>query len=414
MPGYVVKGSSTVKLVKVEGKLEVGRNATIRAETGRKVVVDGEAHFEGPVTLDCDFECKSMRVEGRGYGPGGDVNMKGNLVVHGRADLNASVRVAGEIVAEDLDVAGHLRSGSLMSKRLRVGGHLTVDGNLKAETVDVGGHMSVTKNVDLTGLRVGGHAKIGGGRIAGEIKVRGHFTTERKLDFGQFQVYGYLRLPAGSNGESLSAMGKVEFEGDATCREIEISGVGKAKGDFAADNVKVNGKLDTSGSLRVSGKLEVYGAAEVKKNLECETISVGGRLVAESVTSTGTADVGGQLWTAQGLKAKTVLVGSGSRVNGPIVGETVEVGGGIDTSGLWGLATSWRTIGQMTRVGDVWGREVRIDRYSQVKRIYAEVVKMQAGSIADEVNYTKEADVPKGSRVEKPPKKVDKLANPPL
>lgn len=413
MSETLVQRNSAATLGRIEGGLRAGANARLIAADGKTITVAGGAYFEGPVTIDCDFECQSMQVDGRGWGPGGDVIVKGDLNVHGSADINASVKVDGEVRAEDFDVAGHLLSGSLISKRLRVGGHLTTKGSLRAETVDVGGHMTVTDEVDLVGLRVGGHAEIGGGKISGEIKARGHFTTTRKLVYGRVQVYGHLRLPAGSSGEYLSALGKVEFAGDTTCKLMEVDGAGSVNGNCTAESVKVNGKFETTGFLHASEKLEVYGAAEAKK-FECGTLLVGGRLVASSILATGQADLAGEVRTERGLKGKDVRVGTGSRVNGPIVGETVEIGKGVDLGGFWEHAARLRTMGKLTKVDDVWGGEVRIGRYSQAKRIYGEVIKMQAGSMADEVQYTREADLPQGSRVEKPPKKVDKLPSPPL
>jgi len=414
MSDSAVGAGTTAKLGKIEGELKVGRGARIIPESGRRVVVTEGAYFEGPATLDCDFECKSMRVEGRGWGPGGDFVIRGALTIHGSADINASVRADGEVVSQDLDIAGHLQSGSVTSKGLRVGGHLTTRGSLRAEMVDVGGHMSITDDVDIAGLRVGGHAQIGGGKISGEIKVRGHFTTKKPLTYGQIQVYGHLRLPAGSTGEQIVALGKVELDGDTTCKVIEINGVGKVRGNCKADNLKVNGKFETTGGLRVSDKLEVNGSAETKKELECGRLFVGGRLTADSIVATGQADVAGEIWTEHGLKAKAVRIGTGSRINGPIVGETVEVGTGIDLGGFWAHATNLRSIGRMTRVDDVWGREVDINRYSQAKRVYADVVRMKSGSIADEVNYTKDVDVPDHTHVGKPPKKVERLPEPPI
>lgn len=414
MSDLKVKGGTTAKLEKVDGDLWVGKKAKIIPESGDKVVVTGGAHFEGPVTLDCDFECQSMRVEGRGWGPGGDILVHGGLTIHGSADIDASVRVDGTVMAQELDIAGHLRSGSVTSKRLRVGGHLTIEGSLKADDVDVGGHMSVTDDIDLSGLRVGGHAKIGGGRISGEVKVRGHLTTTKKLAYGQVQVYGHVRLPAGSSGEKLVALGNLEFEGDAACKVIEVNGRARAKGSCTADSVKVNGKLETGGPLRVADHLEVYGVAETKGEIECGRLSVGGRLVAGSIAAAGRAEITGEVSTDRGLKAQVLRVGAGSRVSGSIVGETVEIGTGVDLGGFWAHATNLRSMGKMTRVDDVWGKEVSVERHSQAKRIYGEVVKMQSGSMAEEVNFTKAADVPKSAHIERGPRKVDRLPEPPL
>ena len=414
MTDLVVKEGTTARVGAVDGNLSVGKNARITSESGTKVVVSGAVTLAGGVSIDCNFECKSMKLEGRGWGPAGDVRVRGDLIVHESANLDASVRVDGKVRAGDLDVAGHLRSGSLASKRLRVGGHLTTEGSLRAEEVDVGGHMTVAEEVRIAGLRVGGHAEIGGGEISGEIRVRGHFTTTKKLVYGQVQVYGHLRLPAGSSGAKLVAHGKVEFEGDAMCRVIEIDGAGSVRGSCNADSVKINGTLGASGPLRVSDQLEVYGTAQVRGELECGSLSVGGKLAANSVTSAGRADIAGEVWTSRGLKAQELRVGTGSRVNGPMVGETVEIGAGVDLGGFWASMANLRSMGRMTKVDDVWGKEVRIARYSQAKRVYGEVVRMKSGSVAEEVNYTREVDVPTSAHLESGPKKIDRIPDPPL
>ena len=413
MQDKTIEGGTTVRLGDVSGDLRVGRRATIMAEAGRKVTVAGNARFEGPVTIACDFECKAMRVEGKGFGPSGNVEVKGNLLVHGDAEIDASVDVRGDVTAERVDVGGHLEAKSITAKGVRVGGHMRVKGGLKAEDVDVGGHSTVDGEVDIANLRVGGHAEIGGGKVRGEIKVRGHFLTRGSLSYGDFQVYGHLALPGGSRGERLNALGKVEFEGDAYCRDMEVNGVANVEGSLEAERLKVNGKLDVEGSLKVSEKLQVFGAAEAEKQVVCGAVEVGGRLAADRVVSAGSAEVAGQLWTRLGLKAKEVGVGAGSRVNGPIVGESVEVGKGLVGGGFWEHMSTSHTLGRMTRVDDVHARDVRIERYSQAKKIYAETVRMQSGSMADEVSFTKEADISEGVHLEKSPRKVENLPDAP-
>jgi len=414
MPDTLVNAGTTARLGRVEGDLRVGRRATISAESGDKVVVRGTAYFEGPVDIDCSFECGKMRVEGKGFGPSGNVVVKGDLLAHGDLEIDASAEVRGTITAERIDVGGHLESVGATSKGIRVGGHMKIKGSVKAEDVDVGGHMTVEGSVEIANLRVGGHAEIGGGSIKGDIKVRGHFRTFGKLSYGTIQVYGHLTLPAGSEGESLTAHGKVDFEGDAFCKVLEVDGVANAEGDLAAENLKVNGKLDVRGSLKAKEKIEVFGSAETKREVECGTFVAGGRMAAESVIVSGRADLGGQVWTSRGLKAKEVAVGAGSRINGPVVGEIVEVGKGLMYGGFWANVSTMQTLGRLTRVDDVYGKEVSIERYSQAKRIYGETIRMQAGSMADEANYTKEADISEGVHLEKPPKKVDRLPAPPL
>jgi len=375
--------------------------------------VAGRAYFDGPVTIDCDFHCRSMRIEGRGYGPAGDVKINGNLAVDEGADLDANVRVKGSVRAGTLDVAGHLRSGLLSAHRLRVGGHLEVRGELEADEVDVGGQMTAYE-VKINNLRVGGHAKVGGGSIRGEIRVRGHFSSTKKLTFGRLQTFGNAALPEGSTGEKLSAMGRVEFEGDASCRELEVTGSAKARGELSAENVDLKGSLVASGDLRVSKRFQVWGSADISGALTCEALDVGGKLVAGRAMVTTRTSVAGEVRTSGGLKSKSVVVGKGSKVTGPIFAESVDVGSETDLGSAWGLPWWWGTLGRPTSVGDVHGGEVMIRARSRADRIFGGTVELGEGAMAEEVIYMEQVKLPQKYFLTKPPKKVGSLPGSPL
>jgi len=414
MPDQFVKTHSTAKLGRVDGDLTVGRDAIIRAESGDKVVVTGRALLEGTVTIDCNFECQSMRVEGKGFGPGGDVHINGNLMVEDTADIDASARVSGEVRAKDLDVGGHFKSGKIATTRLRVGGHLEVRGTLEATEVDIGGHMTVTEEVKINNLRVGGHAKVGGGSIDGDIRVRGHFSTSRKLVFGRFEAYGNLVLPSGSEGERLSTLGQVEFEGDSSCKELEVTGTTRARGTLTTENINLKGTLASTGDLLVSKRFQVWGTAEVGGAIECETLGVGGRLVADRASATKRADIAGELRTVQGLKSATVTVGKGSKVSGPIYAEKADVGSLADLGSVWGLPW-WRgALGRLTTVEDVHGQDVIIRSNSKAGHIFGGSVEMEDGAMAEEIVYTDQIKLPGRYFLTKPPRRVKNLPNHPF
>jgi len=378
------------------------------------VTVAGQACFDGPATIDCDFECRSMRVEGKGFGPAGDVTINGNLAVDEGADLDAAVRVAGSVRAGTLDVAGHLRSGQLSTRRLRVGGHLEVRGELAAEEVDVGGHMTAHGEVKINNLRVGGHTKIGGGSISGDIRVRGHFSTTEKLAFGRLQTFGNTVLPAGSSGERLSALGRVEFGGDASCREFDVIGSAKLRGALSTENVNVKGSLDASGDFRVSKRFQVWGSADISGALVCDALDIGGKLVAGRATVTNITTIAGEVRTNLGLKSTSVVVGKGSKVTGPIYAESVEVGSEADLGSIWGLPW-WRgTLGRPTIVGDVHGDEVTVRAHSRAEHIFGRLVELEEGAMAEEIVYTGEVKLPQKYFLTKPPKRVGSLPESPF
>jgi len=413
MAEQFVRAGSTVKLGKVDGDLIAGRRATIKAESGR-VAVTGKAHFEGDVIIDGDFECQSMRVEGKGFGPGGDVRINGSLTVEGGADIDASARVTGPVKAGDLDVGGHFRSGMLDTDRLRVGGHLETRGSLYANEVDVGGHMTVLDEVKICNLRVGGHAKIGGGSVTGDARVRGHFTTSKKFTFGRLETYGNVVLPSGSTGERLTALGRVEFEGDSFCKDLEVTGTANARDSLSAENINLKGKLFVLGDLRVSKGFQVWGEARISGALACQTLGVGGKLVADSASASDRTVIAGEVLVGHGLKSATVVVGKGSKVAGPIFAASVEVGSDADLGSVWGLPW-WRgALGRLTTVADVHGGSIMIRSNSRGGRILGRTIEMEEGAAAEEIVYTDQIKLHGRYHLSKPPRKVEQLPDNPV
>jgi len=410
----VIKRGTSAKLGKVDGDLRIGKNVKIAPESGKKIVVTGTATLEGRAIVEGSFECQSIVLKGRGWGPEGDVDVEGDLTVRGTTDLDGTLRVSGTISSGDMDVAGHMRAGSIASKRLRVGGHLEVKGRLEAGDVDVGGHMKVRDEVMIRNLNAGGHATIGGGRIDGEIKVRGHLTTERALAFGTIQVYGRTTLPAGCSGERISALGKVEFEGDADCKELVITGGAIVRGNMKSENVEVRGSLTAGGNMLVANRFGVFGAVDAKGAIECRELGVSGKLTAGKLSSSERTYIVGEVNTRSGLKSEFVAIGKGSKVTGPLIGNQVDIGKEVNLGSMWGLPWWRNAVGRITTVEDVYGRDVRIGPNSHARRVLAEVVEFADGGMAEEVNYTKELRLPKNYHLTKPPVKVASLPDSPF
>ena len=68
----------------------------------------------------------------------------------------------------------------------------------------------------------------------------------------------------------------------------------------------------------------------------------------------------------------------------------------------------------MTDVEDVYGGSVRLGPYSRSKRVFADEVLMENGSVADQVSYTGDLKLPSKYYIHQPPQKVAKLPDPPL
>jgi len=414
MTDRILKRGETATLGVVDGDLQVGRKATIKAEAGGKVVVTGDVIFDGGATLDCSLECNSVEVKAAPH-TGGTIKVNGDLTAREGVDVADSLEVSGTASAEGFDVGGHMSAGSVLSKRVRVGGHFRVKGALESDSVDVAGHLSALGKVKVVDLHVGGHAEVGGGTISGNIQVRGHIEVRSRLEYGELQTYGHVSLAGGSEGERLSVLGRVKFEGDSTCRILEVKGAAEAKGDLAAEEIDVLGMMRVTGHLAVSKGFKVLGIADVRGRVDCQKLVVEGRLNAEKVVVVDEADVSGELRTVGGMKAASIAVRRGAKVTGPLVGEQVEIG---EKPGFGQWPSVWSEvrgrIGQMTDVEDVYGRSVRIAAYSQAKRVFADEVQMDNGSIAHQVTYTKDLRLTPKYYIHLPPQKTDKLPDPPL
>src|ERR1035438_9540726 len=215
MTGRTVKRGETVMLGAVDGDLQVGRKATIKSEAGGKVVVSGDVIFDGGATVDCSLECGSVEVKAAPH-TGGTIKVNGDLTARKGVDVADSLEGSGTACAEGFDVGGHMGAGSVLSKRVRVGGPFRVKGALESDSVDVAGHLSALGKVKVVVLHVGGHAEVGGGTISGSIQVRGHIEVRSRLEYGELQTYGHVSLAGGSKGERLSVLGRVKFSGDST------------------------------------------------------------------------------------------------------------------------------------------------------------------------------------------------------
>jgi cytoskeletal protein CcmA (bactofilin family) len=146
-------------------------------------------------------------------------------------------------------------------------------------------------------------------------------------------------------------------------------------------------------------------------------LRISGKFTANKITVKEEADISGKIETKQGLKAKLVTVRSGSRCEGVLIGERVEVGKSADLSyGSWrlGLGAHWAAIGGMAKVDDVYAEQVVIGQMSRAGRIFAGTVKLEQGSSAEQVTYTNELKVDLGAAVNEPPQKVDNLPKPPF
>jgi len=410
-----VRKGSTAKLGRVEGDLGVAKGAKIVAADGKAVTVTGAAHFEGDAEVDCSLQCDSIVVD-RGV-----LKVSGDLAATRGVDVAHTVRVSGAISAEAIEVGGKMDAGSVSCKgSVRVGGIVEVAKALEADSVDVGGKIAVRGAVKLRDLSVGGMAEVGGGSIAGRATIGGIFESKAPLEFGEIRVYGKCGLPAGCKGKRISTGGKLFVGGDLSCEQVEVGGLAEVKGGLSSSKVTVNGKLNVLGSLSFTDALEIFGMGEVRGETKGVDLRVGGRLKTNKAVLSGAAEVAGEVETAVGLKAQSILVGRGSRCTGPLVGGRVELGSSEYVAANWskswaGQMASIRLVGRMTSVEDVYADEVVLGANTRCKRVFARNIQLGAGSILEQATYTGELrQGPHRVFITKPPEKVESLPPFPL
>lgn len=404
-----VPPGATVKLGHIEGELKVGNNARIQSADSTAVLVTGGAEFYGNAEIECDFECRSLRVN-----RSGKLHARGNLTVNGPVDVSNSITVQKLLKADSLDVGGHVKVRSLSCKMMRVGGTAEISEVLQVETIDVGGKIVARGRLDVKDLQVGGKAEVGGGAITGTINVGGKFECLSKLEFGDLQIFGFGSIAAGSRGKKILASGKLETEGDLHCDEIELNGVTSVSGDCTAARVVVKGKLDVKGSLTVSEGLEIHGSTDVRENFNGGSLSVNGRFSAEKALASENVEIHGSIETRKGLRAKRVVVGSSSRCRGPIAAQVVEIGasGPSMTAFVWGQRL--RVQAGTSQADDIYSSRLVLGQGSRARRIFSESVELGSGCDVEEVSYVTGIKVGEHVKIAHPVKKVDKLGEPPL
>ena len=125
-------------------------------------------------------------------------------------------------------------------------------------------------------------------------------------------------------------------------------------------------------------------------------MDVGGSIEAEVIIAEDSVEVGGQLRTKRGTKAKKIKLGDRSDVSGPIIGETV-------------------TIGERAKVEDVYADDVKIEERARAGNLYVKRAHLERRvQVTGELIYQETIDADPDIIFSKPPVKKDELPKPPL
>ena len=261
------------------------------------------------------------------------------------------------------------------------------------------------------------------------LRINGNLRVRKKLEIGEsIEVLGIIeaeeidvlgKIRARSiKCERFNALGNAWVIGNLDCDVMEISKVTKIQGNCFAKTVGVNGELRLQGTLESAESVMIYGTADVSQVIKSPSLKIGGKFRALRAEVGGEIDLTGEAETAQGLLGNTVIIATGSKCRGPIVGDRVEVGkSGVvlaDRRNAWaGQSFKIRVIGKGTRVENVYGKVVRLGASSQSNNVYSEVVEFEQGAVANQVQYTGEIRGPiQTGHFLRIPRKVTKLPIP--
>lgn len=317
----------------------------------------------------------------------------------------------------------------------RVEGELKVGNNAKIETssgneklvvVSEGayfeGSAEVNCSLECKTLKVGYRGRQ-------SLRIDGNLTAHKKLEIGEsievlgtieaeeIEVIGKIRARS-IKCERFNALGNAQVIGNLDCDVMEISKVTKIQGNCVAKTVGVNGELRLQGTLESAESVVIYGSADVSQVIKSPSLKIGGKFRALRAEVGGEIDLTGEAETEQGLLGNIVIIATGSKCRGPIVGDRVEVGkSGVvlaDRRNSWaGQSFKIRVIGKGTRVEDVYGKVVRLGASSQCNNVYSEIVEFEQGAVANQVQYTGEIRGPiQTGHFQRTPRKVTKLPIP--
>lgn len=401
----VPKGTRAV-LGRVEGNLTAGKGATIVAAPGTRVIVTGDANFDGDATLEGEFDCRRFRAKGGRIRADSTVRAseeftaeKCTVEIQGplecpRVEVDRELRLHANSKVGRLDVGGSFEADAgVEGDRLHVGGRVHIAGPTKAEELSVGGRAELGV-VDLVRFEVGGVGEVGGGTIHDFVHVGGKFSSTAPLNFGELEVGGTVTLAGGSRGKGIEVGGIIRAAGDLTFETLEVGGVAEIAGHATGRAVEVGGQLRVDGNLTLAGRLEVGGRGTVAGDVTASELEIGGEFSARKTVVTGRAAVSGSIRTELGLRAEFIEVGRKSRVRGALIADRV-------------------VLGRDSEAESVHARVVDVGSDAHVGRIVADEVELGPGATVGRVEYVRSLKVGRNAKIEEPPVRLTERPAPP-
>lgn len=377
---------------RVEGDLSISAGESLRAEGAEGIQVSGAVLCEGDGRVEGSLTCASLRARK------GTLEVTGTLRCSGEVDAQrGGLRTGQDLICRTFEIGRDARvGGSLKAERGETGALLQVarDASL-TQGLEVGGALEVQGRLEATGLEVGGRATLGNGRILGTIEVGGEISVRGELDFEQLEVGGRISLGTLSRGMDLEVGGVLETQGDLTLKgRLEAGGKVRVRGGLQADSIEVGGVLEVR-ELHAQ-RAEIGGVFTAEEGVSVDRLEVGGRLRAGRIDVTDRAELGGQVETRRGLKARYLILSRDTRAVGTIVAERLEVG-------------------PYARIEDAWAQEARLDHDVRVRNLYADHVELARDVRCEgEVLYVTEARVDPAARCASPPRRVTQLPPAPV
>lgn len=166
----------------------------------------------------------------------------------------------------------------------------------------------------------------------GDVRVPNGASVKLGKVEGDLFVGSNARVQA-EDGRLVTVTGSAEFSGNATLEcELECESL----------RLERSGRLRTMGDLTVHRGLDVSNSIEVQGSVKAESVDVGGRIVARSI-SCKRMRVGGTAKVTETLQADSVEVGGKIQARGRLNVKNLQVGGKAELGG--GAVTGTINIG---------------------------------------------------------------------
>ena len=262
-----------------ENGIKVGTNSSVVDKDG--VYTGGDNYIAAQAAMRADGSIKGAGGDFTVDGTNGNVNTKGSVSAASGTIGNVSMSADGTVTGvKDLNASGKVTAGSFTDgtatmsngslngvNQINATGNIVTTGNMKAHDITAEGKIkgeTINGNTGTFGsLTTTGNASVGGTLTTNGIINTGNATTDMLTVNHNATVGGNLGVTGDITGKSLD-VGSGDIKGG------QITGTGLNVG---AGTIKTTGAVET-GTLTTTGKADIGGDLTVKGKLNVDEIDL--------------------------------------------------------------------------------------------------------------------------------------------